>query len=239
MTPGKSLLLSLRNVYETLYVSAPTVVDAFRGTVTRQVCDDRLEAWASRVVANSEMMISVHGRENIDPAKTYLVMSNHQSHYDIAVIYYVLGSTIRMVAKRELFGLPVFGKAIRAAGMISIDRQDKASAIASLDDAKEKLALGIPMWIAPEGTRSPSGALQPFKKGGFVLALATGAPILPVSIRGTRDVLQAKSIMTRSGVEVFVTIHPEIDPKRYADSDPKIARDALSEAVRSAIATGL
>ncbi len=239
MSEGKSLLLSLRNVYETLSVSAPTVVDALRGSVTREACDERLEAWASRVVANSEMMISVHGREHIAPGTTYLIMSNHQSHYDVAVIYYVLGSAIRMVAKRELFELPVFGQAMRAAGFISVDRTNTGKAIASLDDARAKLSQGIPMWIAPEGTRSPTGELLPFKKGGFVLALATGAPILPVSIRGTRDVLRAKGLRSRPGVEVFVTIHPSIDPSRFTHMTKKAARDALAEEVRQAIASGL
>jgi len=252
VTAGKSLLLSLRNVYETLYVSAPTVVDAFRGGVTRQLCDDRLEAWATRVVANSEMMISVHGREHIPSgglgpaahppapgARSHLVMSNHQSHYDIAVLYYVLGSSIRMVAKRELFELPVFGSAMKAAGFISIDRRNTERAISSLEDAKRELANGVPIWIAPEGTRSPSGALLPFKKGGFALALGTGAPILPVSIRGTRDVLRAKGVRSRPGVEVFVTIHPPVDPKRFAHMAPKPGRDALADEVRRAIASGL
>ncbi len=250
-TAGKSLLLSLRSVYETLYISAPTVIDAFRGTVTREICDERLETWATRVVANTEMMISVHGREHVDRSrllgdpktqrtpKAYLIMSNHQSHYDVTVIYYVLGSTIRMVAKRELFDVPVFGSAMRAAGFISIDRQNTKNAIASLEDAKEKLASGVPMWIAPEGTRSPTGALLPFKKGGFVLALATGAPVLPVSIRGTRDVLRAKGLRSRRGVHVYVTIHAPIDPSRFADMDRRAARNALSEQVRLAIASGL
>ena len=243
---GKSLLLSLRNVYETLYVSAPTVVDAFRGTVSRQVCDDRLESWASRIVANSEMMISVHGRENIPSGlmghgagPPFLVMSNHQSHYDVAVIYYVLGSSIRMIAKRELFDLPIFGGAMKAAGFIAIDRKNTERAIASLEDAKQKLAAGVPIRIAPEGTRSPTGKLLPFKKGGFVIALATGAPILPVSIRGTRDVLRAKGLLSKPGVEVFVTIHPAVDPARFSHLSAKAARDALAEEVRRAIASGL
>jgi 1-acyl-sn-glycerol-3-phosphate acyltransferase len=266
VTEGKSLLLSLRNVYETLYVSAPTVIDALRGTVTRAACDERLESWASRIVANSEMRISVQGREHADPARlglgggsagssapaspetspetsagasAYLVMSNHQSHYDVAVVFYVLGPHIRMIAKRELFDLPVFGGAMRAAGFISIDRQNTESAIASLDDAKRKLAEGVPIWIAPEGTRSPTGKLLPFKKGGFVLSLASGAPILPVSIRGTRDALRAKGMRSRAGVEVHVTIHPPVDPKRFANQSPKAARDAMADEVRRAIASGL
>jgi 1-acyl-sn-glycerol-3-phosphate acyltransferase len=237
----RSILLSLRNVYETLYVSAPTVVDAFRGSITRAVCDERLEAWASRVVANTEMMINVNGRENISPNTTYLIMSNHQSHYDVAVIYYVLGSSIRMVAKKELFDVPIFGNAMRAAGFISVDRKNHESAVHSLEDAKAKLAEGIPMWIAPEGTRSPSGELQPFKKGGFVIAQASGAPILPITIRGTRDALPAKGLRSRPGARIFVTIHPSIDPKskRYTDMPEKAARDVLAEDVRRAIASGL
>jgi 1-acyl-sn-glycerol-3-phosphate acyltransferase len=235
----KSLLLSLRNVYETLYVSAPTIVDAVRGTVSREVFDQRLESWASRVVANTEMMITVHGREHIEPGRTYLIMSNHQSHYDVAVIYYILGGSIRMVAKRELFKLPLFGRAMQIAGFISVDRQNTKSAIASLDDAKAKLASGVPMWIAPEGTRSESGDLLPFKKGGFVLSLATGTPILPVTIRGTKEVLRAKDLRSRRGIHVFVTIHPPIDPTRFAEMEPKVARDRLTDEVRHAIASGL
>lgn len=241
----RSLFLSLRNVYETLYVSAPTVIDALRGTVTRQVCNARIESWATRVVANSEMMISVRGREHIDPKRlgqgqhAYVVMSNHQSHYDVAVVYYVLGSAIRMVAKRELFRIPVFGRAMRAAGFVSVDRKNTESAIASLADAKAMLECGVPIWIAPEGTRSPTGELLPFKKGGFVLALETNSPILPVNIRGTRDVLRAKGLLSRPGVEVFVTIHAPVDPARYASLPRKAARDALMEDVRRAIASGL
>jgi 1-acyl-sn-glycerol-3-phosphate acyltransferase len=250
VTAGKSLLLSLRNVYETLAISAPTIVDAFRGTVTRERCDDRLEGWSSRLVANSEMMISVNGREHVDPERlgrggsgtgkaAYLVMSNHQSHYDVAVLFYVLGSSLRMVAKRELFDVPVFGSAMKVAGFVSVDRKNRSSAIASLDDAHRSLAAGVPMWIAPEGTRSPTGELLPFKKGGFVLSLQTGAPVLPVSLRGTRDALRAKDLRSRKGAQVFVTIHPAIDPARFADLPEKEARAALAEEVRRAIASGL
>lgn len=239
MPSGKSLLLSLKNVYETLSISVPTVVEGVRGTISKDACDERLEGWASRVIANAEMIISVTGREHIDPKQTYLVMSNHQSHYDIAVIYYVLGAKMRMVAKRELFHVPVFGTAMKAAGFISVDRGNSASAIASLEEARHALESGTPIWIAPEGTRSPTGELMPFKKGGFVIAVDTGTPILPVSIAGTREVLPAHGRRSRAGVEVFVTIHPPVDPKRWADKDPKQARDALLAEVRTAIASGL
>jgi 1-acyl-sn-glycerol-3-phosphate acyltransferase len=242
---GKSLLLSLKNVYETLYISVPTVVDAVRGGLSKDVSDARLEHWASKVVAHTEMMVTVTGREHIQPgmlgggSKSYLVMSNHQSHYDVAVIYYVLGSKIRMVAKRELFNVPIFGQAMQAAGFISVDRGNSRSAIASMGEARHALEGGTPIWIAPEGTRSETGELMPFKKGGFVIAVETGTPILPVSIAGTREVLPAHGKRSRSGVEVFVTIHPPVDPQRWADKEPKAARDALLAEVRTAISSGL
>ena len=234
----RSLLLSLENAYETLAISAPTVMDAVRGRLTREASDRRLASWSARVVANAAMTIDVKGRDNVDPAVTYLVMSNHQSHYDVAVLYCVLGSSIRMIAKRELFDVPIFGRAMREAGFISIDRQNRSSALQSLDDAKAKLASGTSIWIAPEGTRSETGALLPFKKGGFAIAQATGTMVLPVSIRGTRDVLQASALRSRAGCSVTVTIHTPIDPRTFT-GEPKAARDALADAVRGTIASGL
>jgi len=236
---GKSLFLSLRNVYETLAVSARTVVDAARGRLTRKVCDERLEAWSSRVVRNAEIVLTVRGRENLAPGKTYVIMSNHQSHYDVGVLYYMLGANIRMVAKKELFDLPIFGRALHEAGFISVDRKNRRSAIKSLDAAKLHLEGGTHIWIAPEGTRSPTGELMPFKKGGFMIALASGAPILPITIRGTRDILRAKGMRSRRGAEVTVTIHAPIDIARFGDGDRKKQRDDLIEEVRRVIASAL
>jgi 1-acyl-sn-glycerol-3-phosphate acyltransferase len=235
----KSLLVSLRNVYETLAISAPTVVDAFRGRLTREASDARLERWSRRVIGHARMRITVTGRENVTRGVPYVVMSNHQSHYDVAVIYSVLGGSVRMIAKKELFRFPVFGRAMHAAGFIEVDRKSRERAIASLDDAKKKLASGIPIWIAPEGTRSRTGDLLPFKKGGFVLAMGTGAPVLPITIRGTRDALEAKSLLTRTDVPVSVTIHPPIEMTRYAAMNPKAARETLAADVRAAIASAL
>jgi 1-acyl-sn-glycerol-3-phosphate acyltransferase len=236
---GKSLLLSLRNVYETLAVSAPTVVDAMRGRLSRAACDERLESWAAHVVRNAGIVVTVHGRENIEKGKTYVLMSNHQSHYDVAVLYYVLGGAVRMVAKKELFALPVFGRAMRAAGFVEVDRQNRERAIASLDEAKRLLAEGTQIWIAPEGTRSPTGELMPFKKGGFVIAQDVGAPILPISIQGTRSILPAHGMRSRGGVQVTVTIHPSIAPDRFAGLDRKAAREAMMGEVRRLVASAL
>lgn len=235
-----SLLLSARNAFEALAVSAPTVLDAVRGRLTAEACDRRLERFAARVMKNAHVDMRVHGRiPGRQDGRAYVVMSNHVSHYDIPVLYHVIGGQIRMVAKAELFHLPLFGQAIREAGMIEVDRKNHARAVASLEQAKTKLANGTNIWIAPEGTRSVDGSLLPFKKGGFILALDMKAPILPVTIVGTRDILPSRGLRSRVGAAVDVTFHAPIETTSYADRDPRAARDALMLDVRRAIASSL
>lgn len=236
----KSLTLSLRNVYETLAVSFPTLIEAARGPIDKQTADDRLASWCRRVVDNARIDLTVVGREHLKPGATYLIMSNHQSLYDVPVLYYAIGPNIRMVAKKELFKVPVFGRALAAGGFVSIDRGDRESAIESLETAKRLLATGTHVWLSPEGTRSRSGELLPFKKGGFHLAVASGLPVLPVTVRGTRDVLEAKGLRSVAGAHVTVTIHRPLDPRDYAkDEKDKGGRERLMEDVRRAIASGL
>ena len=194
----KSLALSLQNIFETLVISWPTVVDAFAGRVTMAECNARLASWAEEIARNSAYELEVVGRENLGTeGESFLVMSNHQSLYDIPVLFHVLGANLRMITKAELFAVPIFGPAMKAAGFISIDRSNRARALESLEIAKQKIAEGLNVWIAPEGTRSKTGALLPFKKGGFNLAIEAGLRVLPVTLRGTRDILPAKGARGR------------------------------------------
>jgi 1-acyl-sn-glycerol-3-phosphate acyltransferase len=235
----KSLLLSLRNVYETLAVSAPTVVDAARGQLSQSACNARLESWASRVVENCALDLAVRGREHIGTGRAYVIMSNHQSHMDVPVLYNVLGGNVRMVAKQELFELPIFGRALRDAGFIPVDRQNRQRAIENLKSAKDHLAGKTHIWIAPEGTRSVTGELLPFKKGGFVLALEAEAAILPITIEGTRHILPAKGLRSRPEASVRVSIHAPIDTVPFRGMPGRKGRDALMDEVRRAIQSAL
>jgi 1-acyl-sn-glycerol-3-phosphate acyltransferase len=237
--PRKSLALSLASVYETFAISLPTVIEAALGRVRKDVCDDRLARWGKKVVARTRMTVTVTGREHVHPGETYLVMSNHQSHYDVPVVFSVLGGNVRMVTKVELFKIPIFGGAMQQAGFIAIDRSSRTRAVESLRIAKDTLASGVHVWIAPEGTRSKTGALLPFKKGGFNLALEASLRILPVSIQGTRNALRAKGVRTVGGAKVRVVLHEPIDPARYTGPDVKTRRDALMADVRRAIESGL
>jgi 1-acyl-sn-glycerol-3-phosphate acyltransferase len=157
---------------------------------------------------------------------------------DVPVLYFIFGGAMRMVAKVELFRLPIFGRAIREAGFVAVDRRNRQSAIANLAFAKKALASGTSIWIAPEGTRSTTGALGAFKKGGFNLALDTGARVLPISIDGTRHVLPAHAARCAYDVPVRVTIHAPLDPSVYG-SDRKLALDRLMSDTRAAIESGL
>ena len=238
-----SLLLSVRNMAETLAISVPTVVDAARHRLTRRMCDERLWGWAQRVVTHLGMTVEVAGAEHFDPSCTYLVMSNHQSHYDVPVLFYVFGhvlrtqKSLRMIAKVELFRVPFFGQAMKEAGFIAIDRESRDKAMDSLRRARERMESGIHVWIAPEGTRSPDGELLPFKKGGFHLALDVREPILPITIQGTRMALPRGASRSARGAEVRVTVHRAIDVGAYDKTPAGIA--ALSEDVRAVIASAL
>jgi 1-acyl-sn-glycerol-3-phosphate acyltransferase len=233
---GKSLALSLRNIYETLKISVSTVTDALQGRVTKETCDRRLAIWAHSVVSNARIELQVEGRAHLRPGETYLVMSNHQSLYDIPVLFEVIGANIRMITKAELFHVPIFGKALEEGGFIAIDRRNRRTAIRSLERASELLASGTHVWIAPEGTRSRTGELLPFKKGAFYLAFEAGLPILPVTLRGTSDALPAKGVRSTAGARVVATIHASIDPRSYS-ARGKAGRNELMDEVRRVIET--
>jgi len=134
-------------------------------------------------------------------------MSNHQSHLDIPILYATLPSpTIRMLAKAELFRIPLWGRAVRAAEFVEVDRGNHMRAVQSIEHATRLLRDGVSIYLAPEGTRSVDGRIGKLKKGGFHLAKGTGAPIVPVAIRGTIDILPRGGKVMRSGQPVSVRI---------------------------------
>ncbi len=231
-----SLPLGLLAIAETLRICAPTVADAMLGRSTRDACDRRLAAWSRRLVREAAIELEVRGRELVpDSAETFVVMSNHQSHFDIPVLFQAFPRCMRMVAKTELYRIPIFGGAVRAAEFIEIDRGDPRRARASLELAKQRLGSGINVWIAPEGTRSATGRLGPFKKGGFVLALDTGARILPITLDGTRFVLPPHTQRVRRGQRVTVRVHAPVDASSFGFE----RREELVAHVRSTIESAL
>lgn len=204
-----------RAIIETLQISVPTVLDSARGSLTPERCDRRLDSWSRRLLEQARVELSVSGMERLPEHEPFVVMSNHQSLYDIPVMYQALKRRLRMVAKKELFQIPLWAQAMRSAGFVELDRARSERAIASLKAAEQVLGEGTSIWIAPEGTRSRTGRLGPFKKGGFHLALSAGVRILPVTIDGTRDVLTAHGWSVKAGAKVRVVASEPVDPRQY------------------------
>jgi 1-acyl-sn-glycerol-3-phosphate acyltransferase len=229
-----TLLHLLQAAGETARVSAPTVVEAMLGKLTPEICDDRLDAWSRRLLKHAGITFTVNGLDQIPPGETFVLMSNHQSLYDIPILLQALKRRIRFVTKTELFKVPLWSHAMRSAGMVEIDRHNRDRAIESLRGARAALAQGTNIWIAPEGTRSETGLLGRFKKGGFHLAIDAGAKILPIGISGTRHALPARGFRVTNGARVRVTVSRPIDPADFASD-----KEGLVEAVRRAIAQHL
>ena len=204
--------LSLYTAFEIARGSVPTVIDAVTGRLHRDAVNKRIMRFARNVVSAADIRIDVTGAEKVPADRAFVFMSNHQSHLDIPILYWSLPvETLRMVAKSELFKVPIWGRAMRAGGMIEVDRSNRQQAIASLRRAGEALADGVSIFIAPEGTRSRTGKLGPLKKGGFHLARETGTPIIPVAINGSYKILPPDTLSMRRGVEVSVHIGAPIE----------------------------
>jgi 1-acyl-sn-glycerol-3-phosphate acyltransferase len=194
-------------------------------------------SWSRSILAVSGVRVSISGIERIDADRPYIFMSNHQSNFDIPVLLGHLPVQFRWLAKAELFRIPFFGRAMRGAGYISIDRSDRESAFESLQKAAEKIRQGVSVLIFPEGTRSLDGTLTPFKKGGFVMAIGARVPIVPVAIRGTYDIMP-KNTMLIHPRDVAVDIGEPIDTAGFSFESKEELMDAVRSAIRSGLAPG-
>jgi 1-acyl-sn-glycerol-3-phosphate acyltransferase len=207
-----SLLDSLRVAGAMARISAPTLVDLIRGTVERGTVDERARWFGRRVVEVLDIDLVAQGADRVPSGRAYVYMSNHQSHLDIPVLYATLPSpTVRMLAKKELFRIPVWGRGLRAAEFVEVDRKSHSRAVQSIEQAKALICDGVSIWLAPEGTRSRDGRIGKLKKGGFHLAVETGTPIVPVAIRGTIDILPRGTTVMHTGKRVEVTIGAPIE----------------------------
>lgn len=208
------------------------IVVSYRpGERGRCACERVARVWSKKILRLAGARVRVKGLEHIPREEPRIVVSNHQSWFDVWALAAELPVALRFVAKQELARIPVFGRAWRRCGHISIDRADRASAIESLDRASRQIheeSLTIIMF--PEGTRSPTGELQRFKKGAFVLAIQTGVPVVPLAISGTRDVMPKGSWrITPGDIEIRVGEPISVEGLEHRD------RDALASRARDAV----
>jgi 1-acyl-sn-glycerol-3-phosphate acyltransferase len=160
--------------------------------------DQAARRWAKKVIGASGVTVGVKGEENLPRDNQPVVyVSNHQSFFDILALAVTLPGTYRFVAKKELAKVPVFGRALKAAGHIYIDRQRRQAAFESYEKAAKVIQKGLSALVFAEGTRSRTGELLPFKKGPFVLAIAAQVPVVPVYCANTFDILPKGHIRIR------------------------------------------
>lgn len=145
--------------------------------------------WAKMTLASCGVKVAVRGMDRFDHRANYVMVSNHVSLMDAPAIVSLAPQKIRFVAKRSLFYVPVFGQALLAAGNIPVDRARAGSAARRLSEAAHRVGREISLLYFPEGTRSPDGTLQEFKKGAAVMAIQAQVSVLPIAVAGTRDVL--------------------------------------------------
>lgn len=197
------------------------------------LCDQAGRRWGQLILKLSGAGVALENEEVLDPDRPQILVANHQSWYDVlALIAAVPGRSV-FVAKKELRKIPLFGPASEACGHIFIDRTDRSQSIQSLRDANKRLDEASPTIIMfPEGTRSGTGALGPFKKGAFVLAIQSGVDIVPAAITGSREIMRKGSWKIRPGATINVRFGEPISVDGLTLDD----RNQLTERARQAVA---
>ncbi len=190
--------------------------------------------WARFNTWTTPMRLTIKGSANIDRNRSYVVVSNHQSYFDILALVGFLPLNLKWVMKQELRKVPFFGFACRKVGHIFVDRSNREAAIAAIRKAKATIKNRTGIMFMAEGTRSASGKLRKFKKGAFRFALDIDLPILPVTIAGTKDILPKNTMALFPG-RACMTIHAPIDVRGY---DVETI-DKLISLTRKAILKGL
>ncbi len=167
--------------------------------------DALLRMWCNNLLRASAMQIEVRGLERL-PAGNAVYVCNHQSNFDPVVLYAKLQKHLRFIAKRELFKIPLFGSALRATGMIPVDRTGSDRDKESIANAVEAVRSRASILFFAEGTRDPEGRLRPFKKGAAVLAIQAQVPLVPLALAGTKDVLHKQSLLVHGGRPVVLAV---------------------------------
>jgi 1-acyl-sn-glycerol-3-phosphate acyltransferase len=184
----------------------------------------KVALWANRV------KVKVEGMEHLKEEGPYVFMSNHQGSYDIFALLGHLPFQFKWLAKKELFSIPFFGWTMAVAGYISIDREGTRETVEAMNKAAERIRDGMSVVIFPEGSRSQDGTVQPFKKGGFTLAIKAKVPIVPLALTGSREIMPKDRLTATSG-EIRIRMGQPIETAHYSIKN----RKDLMEKVRAVI----
>jgi 1-acyl-sn-glycerol-3-phosphate acyltransferase len=186
--------------------------------------------WGRLALFANGVKVTVKGLEHLKGEGPYLFMANHQGSYDIFALLGHLPYQFKWLAKRELFSIPLFGWAMSAAGYISIDREGTRKTVEAMNEAAQKIHDGMSVVIFPEGSRSPDGSIQPFKKGGFTLAIKSRVPIVPIAISGSREIMPKDRLTALPG-EIRIRIDSPIETKLYTLKDRRFLMGKVKETI--------
>jgi len=186
--------------------------------------------WGKAALLANRVKVRVEGIEHLKGEGPYIIMSNHQGSYDIFALLSHLPFQFKWLAKKELFSVPFFGWVMVAAGYISIDREGTRKTVEAMNEAARKIREGMSLLIFPEGSRSPDGSIQPFKKGGFTLAIKSKVPIIPISISGSREVMPKEKFTSASG-EIRIRIDHPIEIQNYSMKDRQSLMEKVSKTI--------
>jgi 1-acyl-sn-glycerol-3-phosphate acyltransferase len=189
--------------------------------------------WSRLILVTTGVHVDVSGLERLAANRAYVFVANHQSIYDIPIVFWSLPYQIRIIAKESLGRFPFLGWHLRRTGHMLVDRR-RPDRAALFGRASTLMKQGLSLIVFPEGTRSRDGRVAPFKGGSFYLALEAGLPVVPISIVGSRHVMLKGRLATYPG-RVKLIVHEPIDTGAVAAADPRAAR-AFAARVREVIA---
>jgi 1-acyl-sn-glycerol-3-phosphate acyltransferase len=186
--------------------------------------------WARTVLRICGVRATVTGLDNLSPGRSYVYVSNHASMFDIPVILAAIPDQIRIIYKKELHWIPIFGWGLKFGSYIAVDRSSGTEAMRSLDAAARKIAAGASVLLYAEGTRTRDGRLQQFKRGAFNLAVRARVPVVPLTVNGSFPILPKASLAVRPG-----RVHLVIDPPIPIEGEGKEEEKRLMDLVRTSM----
>ena len=189
-------------------------------------------AWAWLILKTSGVRVRVEGLEHLDPARSYVLAANHQSIYDIPIVFTSLPLQLRIVAKDSLGRIPFLGWHLRRTGHLLVDRRNPGAGV--LKRMAHLVSAARSVIVFPEGTRSVDGTVGRFKGGTFLLAIDAGLPVVPVSIAGSRFVMRKGRLMVCPG-RVTVTVHPPMTTTGVSRGQAREFADRVRDVVRPAV----
>ena len=186
--------------------------------------------WGKLCLIANGVRLKIEGLEHLRKEGPYIFMVNHQGSYDIFSILGYLPFQFKWLAKKELFSIPVLGWGMTAVGYISIDRAGTRETVEAMNRAARKIREGMSVVIFPEGSRSPDGFIQPFKKGGFTLAIKSKVPIVPMAIAGSREIIPKGKMKVNPG-DIRIRIGQPIETEDCSMKDRTSLMERVSEAI--------